>query len=205
MSLIYQQGPLSHLYSHILTSCFLDTVLVPLCTWLYLLVVVVLAASGARRATGVHRAHKTSDDVEVDGLADGGHKRSRGIAHKAFSILYYLLLLAQVLMCVLEITRLSLAHLGIGLLPFTFVSLILAFALHFTRGLKGRVLGWKWANVAVFIALAVTNGVKIAEEVKEGTQQRKGSKYPESDEITDVAVMVGVYAALATLETVLRP
>ena len=203
--LIHRQGPLSHLYSHILTSCFLDTILVPLCTWLYLLVVVVLAALGARRSPGIRRAHKTSEDVEVDGLADRGHKRGHGIAHKAFSILYYLLLLAQVLMCVLEITRLSLAHLEIGLLPFTFVSLILAFALHLTRGFRGRVPGWKWANLAVFIALAITNGVKIAEEVKEGTQQRKGSKYPESDEIIDVAVMVGVYAALAILETVLRP
>ena len=166
--------------------------------------VVVLAVIGARGAPGVHRAHKTSEDVEVDGLSDRGYKRSHGIAHKVFSILYYLLLLAQVLMCVLEITRLSLAHLGIGLLPFTFVSLILAFALHFTRGFRGRILGWKWANLAVLIALAVTNGVKIAEEVKEGTGQRKGSKYPESDEIIDVSVMVGVYAALAILETVLR-
>ena len=203
--LICRQGPLSHLYSHILTSCFLDTILVPLCTWLYLLGVVVLAAAGARRSPGIRRAQKTSEDVEIDGLGHRGHKRSHGIAHKAFSILYYLLLLAQFLMCVLEITRLSLAHLGIGLLPFTFVSLILAFALHFTRGFRGRVLGWKWANLSVFVALAVTNGVKIAEEVKEGTEQRKGSKYPESDEIIDVAVMVGVYAALAILETVLRP
>lgn len=202
--LIYRQGPVSHLYSHILTSCFLDTILVPLCTWLYLLVVIVLATLGARRSPGVRRAHKTSEDVEVDGLADRGRRRTHRIAHKAFSIVYYLLLLAQVLMCVLEITRLSLAHLGIGLLPFTFVSLILAFALHLTRGFRGRVLSWKWANLAVFIALATTNGVKIAEEVKEGTQQRKGSKYPESDEIIDVAVMVGVYAALAILETVLK-
>lgn len=206
MLLIHTQGPLSHLYSHILTSCFLDTILVPLCTWLYLLWVVQLALLGSsRRSAFVLRAHKTSEDVEADGLAGRGHKRSHRIAHKAFSILYYLLLLAQVLMCVLEITRLSLAHLGIGLLPFTFVSLILAFALHLTLGFRGKVHGWKWANLAVFIALAITNGVKIAEEVKEGTGQRKGSKYPESDEIIDVAVMVGVYVALAILETVLRP
>ena len=205
MLLIDRQGPLSHLYSHILTSCFLDTVLVPLCTWLYLLVVVVLAALGARRSPGIRRTHKTSEDVEVDGLGPRGHRRSHRIAHKAFSILYYLLLLAQVLMCVLEITRLALAHLGIGLLPFTFVSLILAFALHLTDGFRGKVASWKWANLAVFIALAIANGVKIAEEVKEGIDQRKGTKYPESDEVIDVAVMVGVYAALAILETVLRP
>ena len=50
--------------------------------------------------------------------------------------------------------------------------------------------------------LAITNGVKIAEEVKEGTNAREGSKYPEADEITDVAVMVGLYATLVVLELV---
>ena len=108
-------------------------------------------------------------------------------------------------MCVLEIVRLALAHLGIGLLPFTFVTLFIAAAMRFTRGVKGRVLGWRWANLAVFIALAITNGVKIAEEDKEGINQRKGSKYPESDEIIDVSVMIGVYAALGLLEVLLRP
>lgn len=115
-------------------------------------------------------------------------------------VLYYLLLLAQCLMCILEITRLSLAKLGIGLLPFTFVTLILAGLLRASSGLMGRVNGWLWANLAVWIALAVCNGVKIAEEVKEGINTRKGTKYPESDEIIDVSVMVGVYAALAVLD-----
>ena len=119
-------------------------------------------------------------------------------------ILYILLLLAQTLMCVLEIVRLSLAHLGMGLLPFTFVTLITAASLRLSRSFKRRIRGWRWVNLGAWIALAVANSVKIAEEVKEGTSQRKGSKYPESDEITDVSVMVGVYAALAILEVLVR-
>ena len=103
-------------------------------------------------------------------------------------------------MCVLEIARLSLAHLGIGLLPFTFVALITAAAVRFTKGLGGKIYGWSYLNLALWIALAVTNGVKIAEETKEGTGARKGSKYPVADEITDVSVMVVVYAVLAFLE-----
>lgn len=106
-------------------------------------------------------------------------------------------------MCVLEITRLSLAHLGIGLLPFTFVGLLVAAMLRFTDGMGGRVRGWRWANLALWVVLAGMNGVKIAEEVKEGIDTRKGTKYPESDEVIDVSVMVGVYAALAVLEVVL--
>ncbi len=108
-------------------------------------------------------------------------------------------------MCVLEIVRLSLAHLGIGLLPFTFVSIIVAGALRLTKGLQGRVRGWRWANLALWVALAILNGVKIAEEVKEGTGMRKGTKYPVVDELTDVSVMIGVYTALGILEVCLRP
>ncbi|KAI4208653.1 MAG: hypothetical protein LQ349_009685, partial [Xanthoria aureola] len=107
------------------------------------------------------------------------------------------------LMCILEIVRLSLMHLGVGLLPFTFVALITAAAMRFTKGLKGRVYAWRYLNLALWVALAVTNGVKIAEETKEGTAARKGSKYPVADEITDVAVMIGVYAVLASLEITL--
>lgn len=209
-------GPLSHLYSHILTSCFLDTVLVPLCTWLYLSALVLLAVTGTRLSThvpyrsskpfglGRFRASKTTEDVEIQGVETGGPTRRHAKTHKALSILYYLFLLAQTLMCILEIVRLSLAHLGIGLLPFTFVTLITAAAVRFTNGLGGRIFGWTYLNLAVWIALAVTNGVKVAEETKEGTGARKGSKYPESDEITDVSVMIGVYAVLAILEGSLK-
>ena len=108
-------------------------------------------------------------------------------------------------MCILEITRLSLADLGIGLLPFTFVTLILAGFLRVSSGVMGRVAWYWWANFAAWVALAVCNSVKIAEEVKEGINTRKGTKYPESDEVTDVAVMVGVYFILAILEVSLRP
>ena len=195
-----EQGPRSHLYSHILTSCFLDTILVPLCTWLYILALVVLCIIGTRRQTKSHGFGTNRANGEK---RDGLYPR-RNRAYLGLSILYFLLLIAQILMCILEITRLSLAHLGIGLLPFTFVSLIVAGGSRFTRGVGGRIYGWRWANLGVFIALAVANGVKIAEEVKEGTGQRKGSKYPESDEIIDVSVMIGVYAAMGVLEVVLK-
>ena len=142
--------------------------------------------------------------MEVTELEGGGQTRRHTKIHKAFSVLYYLLVLAQTLMCILEIVRLSLAHLGIGLLPFTFVTLVTAAAVRFTKGMGGRIPGWKYLNLAVWIALAVTNGVKVAEEKKEGVNTRKGSKYPVADEVTDVSVMIGVYAVLAILEASLR-
>lgn len=107
-------------------------------------------------------------------------------------------------MNILEITRLSLASLGVGLLPFIFVSLLLAGVLHHTYGLRDRIRGWRWANVGLWVALIVVELVKISEEVKEGVDTRKGTKYPMSDEVIDVGVMVGVYAVVAVLEVVSR-
>lgn len=152
------------------------------------------------------KTHKKTADIDINEESTGEVPRRRhGKIHLVVSILYYLLLVAQILMCVLEIVRLSLAHLGIGLLPFTFVSIIAAGVLRLTRGLQGRVRGWRWANLALWIVLAIMNGVKIAEEVKEGTDMRKRTKYPIVDELTDVSVMIGVYAVLGFLEICLRP
>lgn len=209
---------MSHVYSHIVTSCFLDTILVPLCTWVYIIALVGLFAlsRGKPRASPQARypQYKASN-ASADGKATADaemHENAemqlpvtrRSKIHLILTIVYNLLLLAQILMCILEIARLSLADLGIGLLPFTFVSILVAGVLHATRGASGRIRGWRWANLVVWIALAIMNSIKIAEEVKEGLDTRKGSKYPESDEIIDVSVMVGVYVALGILEILAR-
>jgi len=135
--------------------------------------------------------------------------KDRSRFYRVFLTIYYLLNLAQVLICVLEITRLALAHLGIGLLPFTFVSLVVAAAVRLSVGLRGRLMGWRLANLGLWIILAAINGVKIAEEVRElngvGGRQRKGGKYMVVDELTDVGVMVGVYIGLGILEASLDP
>ncbi|KAL8636785.1 MAG: hypothetical protein Q9226_009212, partial [Calogaya cf. arnoldii] len=205
-------GPASHLYANIVTSCFLDTILVPLCTWLYLAALVAFTITGARlfphRSSSFalqrrSRDGKVTQEVETNELAADHATPRHTKFHKALSILYYLLLLAQFLMCILEIVRLAITHLGVGLLPFTLVVLITAAAVRFTRGLKGRIYAWRWLNLALWAALAIVNGVKIAGETKEGTGARKGSKYPVVDQITDVAVMIGVYVVLVILEIVL--
>lgn len=70
-------------------------------------------------------------------------------------------------------------------------------------------MGWRLANLGLWIILAAINGVKIAEEVRElngvGGRQRKGGKYMVVDELTDVGVMVGVYIGLGILEASLDP
>jgi hypothetical protein len=48
------------------------------------------------------------------------------------------------------------------------------------------------------------SAVKVAGLVRMGIDGRKGSKYPVSDQVIDVAVMAGVYAVIALLELGLR-
>ena len=97
-----------------------------------------------------------------------GHSKT----HPAALILYYLLLLAQFLLCLLEIVRLSLAGLGVCSLPVTLLSLVGASCSRDSK--KDRHLqGDKFMIVG---CAAVTNSVKIVQVVKEGTDARKGSK-----------------------------
>ncbi|KAL9593957.1 MAG: hypothetical protein Q9219_007295 [cf. Caloplaca sp. 3 TL-2023] len=198
------KGPRSQLYDRSLTSCFLDVILIPLCTWLFFSALLVASIIGNKFAPfNVASSGRFGHGKDTQGT-EADQSRPRRRIHIGLAILYYLLILAQCLMCILEIVRLSITHLGIGLLPFTLVGLLTAAAVRFTKGLHGRVYAWTYLNLALWVSLAITNGVKIAQETKEGTGARKGSKYPVADEITDVAVMIGVYAVLAVLEMTVR-
>jgi hypothetical protein len=103
-----------------------------------------------------------------------------------------------------EIVRLSLIYYGIGLLPFSYVALIIGLILHATNGLRGRMEGWMWkgANTLVWIGLLVMSVVQTAGLVKMENNgiYRTGSKYPMSDQVLDVAVMAGIYLVIAILE-----
>lgn len=58
-------------------------------------------------------------------------------------------------------------------------------------------------NAVLWIGGVVMGAVKVVGLSKEGMHRRKGSKYPISDQVTDVAVVVGVYAVIAILEVVI--
>ncbi|KAI9670835.1 MAG: hypothetical protein M1829_004724 [Trizodia sp. TS-e1964] len=179
-------GPQSNLYAHQLTSCFLDIIFVPGITWLFVLSLLLIIYTTRRRiATKYTSAPQPSRN------------------HRILHIIYYLLIIAAAGMATLEIVRLALASLGIGLLPFTYAGLAVAALLRGTRGVRGRVLWWRWANVFLWVGLMVGNALKLAGEVKEGVDTRKDTKYPMSDQITDVAIMLALYVVLAVLEIVL--
>jgi hypothetical protein len=172
------------------TTCFTDTILIPLPVWLSLLVLPILFALSIH-----HR--KTNFNPSTR------HLRSvpqRTCLYNLTATLYYLLIVANILMITLEIVRLELLNFGIGLIPFAYVGLILSGVLHWSEGFHGRVRGWQAVNGVVWIGGTVVSAVQVAGLVKEGIDGRKGSKYPVSDQVIDVAVMAGVYVVIGVLE-----
>jgi hypothetical protein len=107
-------------------------------------------------------------------------------------------------MVTLEIVRLSLIFYGIGLLPFSYVALIIGLTLHATNGLKGMIESrlWRGANTFVWFGLLTMNAIKVGGlvDMENNGIYRTGSKYPMSDQVIDVGVMAGVYLVIAILE-----
>jgi hypothetical protein len=110
-------------------------------------------------------------------------------------------------MHVLEIVRLSLINYGLGLLPFAFVALLLVLSTNAIQSVRGRIReGWLIGiNTFVLTGLCIVSIFKTVGLVLEQNngEKRIGSKYPVSDQLLDVAVMAGVYLALAVLEVAL--
>jgi hypothetical protein len=102
----------------------------------------------------------------------------------------------------LELARLSLAKLGVGLLPFTYVGILAAAAVHLVW--HRRIM--RAASALFWVMLAVAMSIKVAAYAREGGGTRTGTqhKYPVSDEITDNAVMIGVEGFLALGEVLLQ-
>ncbi|TVY53107.1 hypothetical protein LSUE1_G010173, partial [Lachnellula suecica] len=168
-------GPHSPLSSPIPTTCFTDTIIIPLPIWLALFLLPLLLALSLH-----HR--KANFDPST------AHLRSTHAKNWAFILvqtIYYVLIICNILMQTLEIVRLELIHFGIGLLPFTYVGLLLGALLHFSEGVRGRVRGWVALNAVLWLGGMAVCVVKVVGLVKEGINGRKGSKYPVSDQVID--------------------
>ncbi|TVY41991.1 hypothetical protein LOCC1_G006507 [Lachnellula occidentalis] len=183
-------GPHSTISSPIPTSCFVDTIMIPLPVWLALFLLPLLITFSLH-----HR--KLNFDPSTAHLRTVA---SRSCIFVTLQVLYYLFIIANILMLTLEIVRLELLHFGIGLLPFAYVGLLLGAGLHASEGFRGHIRGWQAINGVLWIGGMVVSVVQVVGLDNEGINGRKGTKYPVSDQVIDIAVMAGVYAAIALLE-----
>lgn len=146
--------------------------------------------------------------------------KSTSVAVKIASIIYYILIVAMLAMASLEIARLIVAQLGIGLLPFTYVGILVALIFHVaaastttTSWLGGLHVyrgeaRWRWTvkgvNILYWVMLMCVMAIKVASQAKEqnvlGIRTGQQAQYPISDSITDNATMIGVEFVLLMLE-----
>lgn len=184
-------------------------IVVPLATWIYLAFAILAFA------VYFIRPRSRSYANEKDAVQTSPLRSKKSIWRKILDGLYYILILAMLAMLSLIIARMSVAQLGIGLLPFTYVSFLLAAGFHAYIGL-GRVRQrtdvaarsqrrtMQALNVIFWLAQICVLSIEIAVLAGEGDRHghRSGqqSQYPISDEITDVAVVIGVACVLIVLE-----
>ncbi|KAK7033090.1 hypothetical protein R3P38DRAFT_2920642 [Favolaschia claudopus] len=111
-------------------------------------------------------------------------------------IVYLVLVGAQIAMTILELVRLALERLGVGLLPANTVGLLCVFAVLWHERTAGRTRITASTFAAYWFLLAVFEAIKTArlhdlEVLNPNTT--KTSQYPSSDWFLDNAVMLGLY------------
>ena len=189
-------GPYSKLHPHLPTTCFLDVVVELLPTWILTLLMLVLLVPNASRL----RAN-SSKGISKNESTSQRHATTK--LHRILGIVYYLMIVAFIGMLSLEIARLAIADLGIGLLPFKYVGILIVLLNHiFWRSKTAR-----FANVSYWLMELIVTALKTAAEQSEqqGSARRvkdqlPGGKYPTSDEALDNAVILGVQVVLIGLE-----
>ncbi|KAI9054247.1 hypothetical protein LZ554_001415 [Drepanopeziza brunnea f. sp. 'monogermtubi'] len=186
-------GPSSSISSPLPTSCFTDVILVPLPIWIALALLPILFVLSLR--------HRQQNYNPSTAYLRSVPRWSWGYIVAA--TVYYLFIIANALMLTLEIVRLELIHFGIGLIPFVYAGLLIGLLLHWGEGARGRMRGWQAVNYIIWIGGVAMSVIKVVGLDKEGINLRKESKYPLGDQVTDIAVMAGVYAVIAVLEVVL--
>lgn len=152
--------------------------MLPLPTWLYLLLLIPALILSPKRLTPYKALRKP----------------------RTFRILrwiYSFLIFADLLLLSIEIARLVKLHYGVGLIPFVYFGHFIPLFTLFLPSLQ--ILHRSWLNQVVWIGGLITSGLQLAELLHE-PDDRKGTPYPVVDQVTDVGVMVGLYALLIGCE-----
>jgi len=120
-------------------------------------------------------------------------------------ITYLVLVGAQIAMTVLELVRLALEDLGVGLLPVNTIGLLCIFVILWRERTAGRtrmmlsILAVYWFFMGIFEAIK-TARLHTLEELNPTTT--KTSQYPSSDWFLDNAVMLALYFIFCCAECV---
>ncbi|KAJ7903567.1 hypothetical protein B0H14DRAFT_2220672, partial [Mycena olivaceomarginata] len=152
------------------STCTLDTAIVPLPTFFLLVALAVNLILSRRKET----------DTRVKSV-------------RWLTITYLVLVGAQIAMTILELVRLALESLGVGLLPVNTIGLLCVFGILWRERTNGRtrttlsIFAVYWFFMTIFEAIKSAR-LHTLEELNPTTT--KTSQYPSSDWFLDNAVMV---------------
>ncbi|KDQ19735.1 glycosyltransferase family 8 protein [Botryobasidium botryosum FD-172 SS1] len=155
--------------------CTLDVAVIPLATYLFFVAQIVHICLTCRARTD-------SSQLPL--------KQRPFLLPQWAHIAYFILILAALAMVALEIGRLVISNLGVGLLPVTIVGLLLALALQSFRAdrkvFRAEILLFYWTLLWIFEAIKVSRLSTLVHYYPNKTI----AKYPASDQLIDNAVMI---------------
>ncbi|KAK2060674.1 hypothetical protein LY76DRAFT_509503 [Colletotrichum caudatum] len=179
-------------FSPLPSTCFFDTILVPLPAWIRLVVTFLLF-------------HFVVRVLVVDKIKRYAVKKEWQ-RHAQLSF-YYFSILVVFLMEILEMARLVELRFAIGLIPFAFAGCGVCAVMQATRGAKGRIRNWQPANVIFWIMSVAVTIIKILtiqrSSMRSPEFRRMGSDYPTTHQVQDLAVIAGFYFLLFINEVAL--
>ena len=181
------QSSSSQLSSPLPTQCFFDVILVPLPTWILIVLVAIFPL--------IFRHPVTGRDRPV-----------RRWLRIVLLVLYYFAIAVIVLMESVEVARFATTNLGVGLVPFVYAGCVVAGALQATGGLRGVLRGWQVAAFLFWVLSLCITTVKaaaLAKFNKDGPEWRNDTAYSVDHQITDLVILVIFYAIAGILEVVL--
>ncbi|KAJ7475843.1 hypothetical protein FB451DRAFT_259215 [Mycena latifolia] len=155
------------------STCTLDTAIVPLPSFFLL---VALAAN-----VYITRTHVPTTKIK---------------SVKWLHITYLVLVGAQIAMTILELVRLALEHLGVGLLPLNTIGLLCVFVVLWRERSSGRTRSVLLILAAYWFFLTIFEAIKTARLhtlMTLNPTTTKTSQYPSSDWFLDNAVMLALY------------
>ncbi|KAJ4473145.1 hypothetical protein J3R30DRAFT_3378163 [Lentinula aciculospora] len=170
------------------STCALDTILVPLPSFLLVVAFLLLLSRLSKHLENVNRLP---------------------YPHWLHNV-YFVLVLAAFAMTILEMARLSAQDLGVGLLPMSTTALFIVMVALWIE--RGRIWALSIILCSYWLFLAAMETVKVVRlNVLDETIPNKASspEYPASDQLLDNAVMVALYwlffvFELYTITTIIR-
>jgi hypothetical protein len=221
---MFIQGPR---YNGYLTTSFEDIIFGPLPCWIFLLFLVHLFLANRGKHTSPAAEASENQKTAANQETNVRPSRMKTFARRLIKYLLILFTFGVLLLTIDELARLSSLSWGVGLLPFVPITAAIATGLHLARNKlnswyscetdhgaldgqhssKRRLAGSFRSKIAVrvipfWLGMIIVEAVKLHTLMRlEGPFPRKGSKYPTSQQVLDIAVLLGcmVLVMLLTL------